>query len=412
MTTATVTIERHLAHLASIAGVEHVLLHCDSIHAAPANAEQIARILAYANENHLVVTPTGSGAKLGWGNPVAASICVSLERMTAVREHSWQDMTCTVEAGCSWGKLQSALAQHGQMIALDPLWPERCTVGGIVATNDSGSLRLKYGSLRDFVLGMTIVLADGTTAKTGGKVVKNVAGYDLHKLMTGSFGTLGIITEVIFRLYPMAEQARTWTASATEPAQLHEPLQALLDSQLVPVSVQIRATGDACWLDARIASRPECMAEMAAQLEKIFPGLSLAESGLAVWAGRQQVFDVAAAVVLKVSSLPSEICALIAELQQWAGAHGAEIAIAAQASGLMSVAITPADDAVAELIGTLRARLREKGGSVVALQLPDSLRERFDVWGCDSDALPLMREIKRRFDPNRILNRGRFVGEI
>ena len=101
-------------------------------------------------------------------------------------------MTCTVEAGCTWAAMQAALARHGQMVALDPLWPEKATVGGVVATNDSGCFRLKYGGLRDLIIGMTIVLADGTIAKTGGKVVKNVAGYDLHKLMTGAFGTLGV----------------------------------------------------------------------------------------------------------------------------------------------------------------------------------------------------------------------------
>ncbi len=412
MTTAAVTLEQGLAQLASIAGAEHTRIFGETIRVAPADAGQIARILTFANENSLAVTPTVSNTKLSWGNPVAPDILINLERMNAVREHSWQDMTCTVEAGCTWDKLQSTLAQHRQMIALDPLWPERSTVGGIVATNDSGSLRLKYGSLRDLVLGVTVVLADGTIAKSGGKVVKNVAGYDLHKLMTGSFGTLGIITEINFRLHPCEETTRTWTVSAPAPAQLKEPLRTLLDSQLALSSVQIRATGDACWLDVRIVSRPESGPKNVNRLEKIFGNLPLSESGPAVWTARQQIFDTPAATVLKISSLPTEICALIAEQQQWAGAHGAEIAIAAQAPGLMSVALAPAPGVVPDLIGALRMRLRENGGSVVALQFPDSLRGRFDVWGCDSNALPLMREIKRRFDPNRILNPGRFVGDI
>ena len=412
MTTATVTLERGLRHLASIAGAEHTRLCGQAIRVAPASAEEIARILAYANENGLAVTPTGSSARLGWGNPVASNILLSLERMTAVREHSWQDMTCTVEAGCPWGRLESAMAQHRQMIALDPLWPVRSTVGGIVATNDSGSLRLKYGSLRDFVLGMTVVLADGTIAKTGGKVVKNVAGYDLHKLLTGSFGTLGIIAEINFRLHPIEESARTWTGSAPTPAQLKEPLRGLRDSQLAPSSVQIRANRNACSLDVRISSRSECVPESVSRLEKIFGSLPLAESSPVVWTARQQIFDTPRAVVLKVSSLPTEICALIAVLEEWAGDQGAEIAIAAQASGQMSVALSSAPDSVPALIDALRVRLGDDGGSVVALQVPDSLRGVFDVWGCDSNALPLMREIKRRFDPNRILNPGRFVGDI
>src|SRR5581483_2200314 len=130
-------------------------------------------------------------------------ILLSLERMHRLREHTWEDMTCSVEAGCTWAAMQAELRRHGQMVALDPLCPERATIGGIIATNDSGGLRLKYGGLRDLIIGMTVVLADGTVAKTGGKVVKNVAGYDLHKLMTGSFGTLSVIAEVNFRLHPI-----------------------------------------------------------------------------------------------------------------------------------------------------------------------------------------------------------------
>ena len=151
------------------------------------------------------MVPWGGGTKQGWGYPVAPALVLEMHRLNVLREHTWQDMTCTVEAGCTWASLQSALAQHGQYVALDPLWPERATVGGIVATNDSGALRLRYGGLRDLIIGMTIVLADGTIAHTGGKVVKNVAGYDLHKLMIGAFGTLGVITSVNFRLHSMPQ---------------------------------------------------------------------------------------------------------------------------------------------------------------------------------------------------------------
>ena len=153
----------------------------------------------------------GGGTKQGWGYPVAPALVLEMQRLNVLREHTWQDMTCTVEAGCTWAALQSGLAEHGQYVALDPLWPEQATVGGIVATNDSGALRLKYGGLRDLIIGMTIVLADGTIARTGGKVVKNVAGYDLHKLMIGAFGTLGVITSVNFRLHPLPADARTWS---------------------------------------------------------------------------------------------------------------------------------------------------------------------------------------------------------
>ena len=207
-------------------GPEHLRLDEDegTIAVAPANAEQVSAILRFANENSLAVTPCGGGTKQDWGkaaNPALGStlipaLILETRRLDTLRDHTWQDMTATVEAGCRWSAMQSALARHGQFVALDPLWPDRATVGGIVAANDSGPLRLKYGSLRDLIIGMTIVLADGTIARTGGKVVKNVAGYDLHKLMTGAFGTLGIITEVTFRLHSVPRHTRSFTV--TSPA--------------------------------------------------------------------------------------------------------------------------------------------------------------------------------------------------
>src|SRR6201999_1394576 len=165
------------------------------------------------------------------------------------REHTWQDMTCSVEAGCTWASLQSALAQHGQFVALDPLWPERATVGGIVATNDSGSLRLKYGPLRDLIIGMTVVLADGTIAKTGGKVVKNVAGYDLHKLMTGAFGTLGVIAEVTFRVHALPTNVEYFSLVSLKPEPLANLLLQLIASQFSLHTLQLRIDADSFQLD-------------------------------------------------------------------------------------------------------------------------------------------------------------------
>lgn len=411
-TTTTLTQQECLAHLASIAGQEHTQLCGETVAVAAADAQQIAEILRFADANGIAVTAVGGGTKLGWGNPVEAGIRLDMKRMNTLREHPWQDMTCTVEAGCNWAEMQKELAQNRQTVALDPLWPELVTVGGVVAANDGGSLRLKYGGLRDLIIGMTIVLADGTIAKTGGKVVKNVAGYDLHKLMTGSFGTLGVITEVNFRLHPVEVHARTWTATATDAARFAEPLRGLLDSQMTPSAVQVRVREQECALDVRIAALPECMDDHAGRLQKLFGQIELSETSENVWQARQKLFAIEGAVVLKVSLLPSDVCPVTTELQQWAAREGAEISIVAQAPGLMAVALKSSPDAAIALIKHLRGRLHGSGGSVVAQQFPEALRDGLDVWGCDSNALPLMREIKRRFDPNRILNPGRFVGNI
>src|SRR5579863_7728206 len=183
--------------------------------AEPATEQELASVLRLTNNAGLSVIPRGGGTKLGWGNPPArADLILSTARLDKIIEHPWADLTVSVEAGCTIQKLQSALAQHGQRLALDPLWPAQATIGGVLSTNDSGSLRLRFGSLRDLIIGVTLALPDGTLASSGGKVVKNVAGYDLPKLATGALGTLGVITRAIFRLHPLPKSAKTFSCLA------------------------------------------------------------------------------------------------------------------------------------------------------------------------------------------------------
>jgi glycolate oxidase FAD binding subunit len=411
-TTAAITQEECNARLTGIVGAEHTSIAGEAIAVSPSDTRQIAEILRLADSSGIAVTPSGSGTKQGWGNPVEAGIRLDMGRMNTLREHAWQDMTCTVEAGCSWAVMQAELARHGQMVALDPLWPERATVGGIVSANDSGSLRLRYGGLRDLIIGMTVVLADGTIAKTGGKVVKNVAGYDLHKLMTGSFGTLGVISEVNFRLHPLETHAQTWTAFEPEPLGFERSLRGLLDSQLTPSSVQLRINAHQCALDVRVSAPAECMNEHITKLKQIIGSTELRPSDQAVWQSRQELHDSPGALVLKFSTRPSDLCKLATELMDWAAKKDAYISIAAQATGLATVALKSKPDEAKVLVELLRSRFRNSGCSVTALQIPNALRCTLDPWSCESNALPLMKEIKRRFDPNRILNPGRFVGNI
>ena len=412
-TSTALTREECRTMLVSIAGAECVGDVGDAVTIAASDSAQISEILRFASSNGISVTPIGSGSKQGWGNDVDAGIRLELSRMNKLREHAWQDMTCTVEAGCTWAAMQAELAKHGQMVALDPLWPERATVGGIVATNEGGCLRLKYGGLRDLIIGMTVVLADGTVAKTGGKVVKNVAGYDLHKLMTGSFGTLGVITEINFRLHPRETYRQTWIVEVRDPQQFKAPLRDLLDSQLTPPAVQLRSTAIGYEIGIAIAAPAECIGQHTDKLKKIVGGMELKQSDESVWQAREQLHNQHDDLVLKVSTLPSDICALATELHSWAG-NGADRALdfVAQANGVVTVAIRSKIDEAASLVKHLRQRLSGSGGSVVALQVPQALRGTFDIWGCESNALPLMKEIKRRFDPNRILNPGRFVDNI
>ena len=380
---------------------------------SPQTIEEVAAIARYANANKLAIEIAGAGTKRGWGNPVQAEIVLKTTGLAGVRHHSWQDLTATVGAGTPWAAMQRALAAHGQQVALDPLWPESATVGGIIATNDSGALRLKYGSLRDLIIGMTIVLADGTIARSGGKVVKNVAGYDLHKLMTGAFGTLGVVAEVTFRLHPIAAQTATWTmVSATaEPA--GELMLKILDSQLCAQAMQLRARGEQFALDVELAALPEVCTLQIEALE----GLAQSVTGKAgpsdsshlmranPFAAREQLFAAESGIVIKATMLPSSIATLSSDVVRLGG-----FAVT-QANGIMFARFP--EEAAAQALPSLYAYVDAAGdGSLTVLRAPRPLPDwAIPPWGQEK-VLPLMREIKRRFDPNQILNPGRFVRGI
>lgn len=185
-----------------------------------------------------------------------------------------------------------------------------------------------------------------------------------------------------------------------------------MDSQMTSSCVQLRASKEECALDIRIAAVPECFDEFDARIRDLFVGFEVTGSDPAGWRARQQIFDSDSESIMKVSAIPSELCAVIADLQQWAKAEGASLALVAQATGLVTVGISSALESILALVERLRARVEEFDGSVAALRVPDALRDKVEVWGMQSNSLPLMREIKHRFDPGRILNPGRFVGNI
>jgi glycolate oxidase FAD binding subunit len=387
--------------LAAIVGPEYVRGLGGAVAVAPGNTEEVAAVLRLAQENHLAVVECGGGTKQGWGYPVAPALVLEMHRLNTLREHTWQDMTCTVEAGCTWAAMQSGLAQHGQFVAVDPLWPDKATVGGIVATNDSGTLRQRYGGLRDLVIGMTIVLADGTIAHTGGKVVKNVAGYDLHKLMIGAFGTLGVVTSVNFRLHSIPRSAQSFTVSATSVESVGRVMLAMLHAQLSTVAIQLRGGVDGFDLDIQLASLPEVLETQAGALGVLAQGegVRLRAAADEVWNARQRQLD--ADVVCKGTMLPSEIARFAERVR---GLGGESVT---QAGGIM-IAGFPV--AAAGQLMELRRELEDAGGSLMVLKQP--AESKLDCWGTLPDSLPLMREIKRRFDPERILNPGRFLGGI
>jgi glycolate oxidase FAD binding subunit len=368
--------------------------------ASPRSTEEVAAIARYANAYRRPVEIVGAGTKRGWGNAVDAELLLETTRLSGVREHSWQDLTATVGAGTTWCAMQRVLAAHGQFVALDPLWPERATVGGVVATNDSGALRLRYGSLRDLIIGMTIVLADGTIAKSGGKVVKNVAGYDLHKLMTGAYGTLGVIAEVTFRLHPLPQYARTFTVRAEKARDVAPLIAAIRDSHLLTQALQVRRTiKDGTCLDVQLNAHPDARQDEVLGEMTAAAGCELHQAEEEVWSARERLEE-ESRIALKLTMAPADV------------AHFADVVSACggdsvtQSHGIMTAAL-PCGVTDALLQG-LRDEVEAKGGSVSLLGRYEGL----SPFGATVAALPLMREIKRRFDLNRVLNPGRFVGGI
>ena len=323
-------------------------------------------------------------------------------------------MTVTVGAGVTFAQLQSELSSHGQRLALDPLWPERATAGGVIATNDSGALRLRYGGIRDLIIGITVVLPDGTIAMSGGKVVKNVAGYDLPKLMSGALGTLGIITRAVFRLHPLPETTRTLSFSFPDCQMAGELMRAITDSAAVPTGLQMRtgAPGN-IEVDVRIDGSAAGVAAQTDTVCKLAGQNNFSEPEGDPWQAREQLWNAAASAgIFKLSVLPVQLGST-AEFVRKAFDRNVEWTLLMNSTGLAWLRVESGEDAhIAGFITSLRCFLARTGGTVVVLKASPALRYKVEIWGDAGTALPLMKRIKEQFDPRGIMNRGRFVGGI
>jgi glycolate dehydrogenase FAD-binding subunit len=385
----------------------------------PTNEQQIAAVLRFANDAGLAVIPRGGGTKLAWGNPPSrADVILSTARLDKIIEHPWADLTVSVEAGCTIQKLQTALALHGQRLALDPLWPAQATIGGILSTNDSGSLRLRFGALRDLIIGVTLALSDGTLASSGGKVVKNVAGYDLPKLVTGAYGTLAVITRAFFRLHPLPRFAKTFTCIARGfLPEARRLLLAIQDSKLAHSALQIRFIDQIAeaQLDILFEGTEAGIMAQVEQLKSLAAPALISEADPSVWNARQELYsaiklDESACALAKFSTLPSEITAAVGTLCGIAVTRVRCDAVA-QATGIVDVRLRGEAAAMSSVLSNFRAGLERNNGSLVIHNRPADMRP-LDAWGQATDALALMRAVKNQFDPKNTLNPGRFVAGI
>ncbi len=381
----------------------------------PRTEQELAEILRLSNEAGLAVIPRGGGTKLGWGNPPArADLILSTSRLVKIIEHAWADLTVSVEAGCTIQKLQETLAQHGQRLALDPLWPEKATIGGVLSTNDSGALRLRFGALRDLIIGATIALPDGTLASSGGKVVKNVAGYDLPKLVTGAFGTLGIITRAVFRLHPLPRNTRSFSIAAADAEATQRFVLAVQDSKLAHTCLQSHFSKDAPLVtDILFEGTPAGLAAQEAQLRNLSAPAIVAEAS-APWTAREELWafsDPEETAIAKISILPANLARTIEMVGRTSRNHPLRWRVLIYPTGLGWLRLEGQAGSLRNALKTLRGELQGQAGSLVALHNSDKMPE-FDAWGSAGDALPLMKAVKQQLDPGNTLNPGRFVGGI
>jgi len=344
---------------------------------------------------HDAMRPRGGGTKLGW-SPAGDGADLDTRGLNRILEHNEGDFTAVLEAGVPLVEAQAAFGAAGQMLALDPPLGEgdAATLGGVIATGDSGPLRHRYGGVRDLVVGVTVVLSDGTIAKSGGKVIKNVAGYDLAKLFAGSFGTLGLIARVALRLHPSPARTATITATTDDPVALAGAAGRLAALPLEADSL------DASWhegvgrLDVRFGGTTAIERAQTAR-EHVGLDTEIDEDDVERWAALRdrQRGD----VVVKVSGRPSDLPTLIRALPA-----GASL-VSRAALGLAWVSL-PEPAAVAGLREAMAPR---------ACTVLDGATRVTDPWPeVDPGVLAVMRRVKQRFDPAGAFRPGTFVGGL
>ncbi len=402
----------------------------------PGSVEEVAAALAYANRAELKVIPRGGGTQLAFGFPPSgADLVLSLARLQSVLDYVPHDQTVNVQAGMCLTDLQATLATAGQRLALDPVLASEATIGGVVATNASGARRLRYGGVRDQIIGVRIATADGVLAKGGGKVVKNVAGYDLPKLFTGSLGTLGVIVSATFRVYPLPVVSRTVTLQAADPGPLGELALRTVASPLVPTIIDIlgpTAPDGGFTLAVRFESGVErAVVEQARALRELSGELGRqatileGEAETDFWRQADATLgptspptssaaeggDVGGAL-LKTSLVLTAVAPWLAGLRAEADRRGLAVQSRAHAGhGTVYTRLAGDEAELLASIEALRTAALDARGSLVVQEAPPDLLRQVDVWG-PSAALGVMRRVKERFDPNGTLNPGRFVGHI
>jgi glycolate oxidase FAD binding subunit len=410
----------------------------------PGDIEQVAAVLALAHREELAVVPWGGGTTMAMGHPPERlDLVLSLARLNRLLEHEPADLTASVQAGITVDALQMHLGSRRQWWPIDPPLPATATVGGVLATNASGPKRLLYGTARDLLIGITVVHADGGISKAGGKVTKNVTGYDMMKLYIGSLGTLAVIAEATLKLRPVPlNQEVTWSTFASREAAAQTAQRVLTDGVL-PNAVELVNPPVTTWLCQRLDA-PDGRAgwslligidgpepAVARQRHQI-DARSRAGGATAGWAGpddgrlwqalqgrfRPDVGAQMGRVIFRVGTVRTHVGAILDQLTQLGSRLHAPAELCARfGNGLVygGLLLPESGEEPAELIEMLtevREDLATRRGYLVVESAPPSFKTRFDSWGEVGPQVGVMTGLKRAFDPRRVLNPGRFVHHL
>ncbi len=421
--------------------------HVPAVVVRPADAEQVAEVLARAAEVEATVVPWGNGTRQSIGYPPSrCDLALSLERLNRVVAYDPADLTVTVEAGISHAALRSTLAASGQMLPLDVPLPALATVGGTLATSLAGLRRGRYGAPRDLTLGLRVADATGTLLKAGGRVVKNVTGYDMTKLYLGSLGTLAVIVEASLKLVPLPETEQTLVCIYSTPAdalaaarQLDAlalrpaALTVLHAGALQPLAVRAPTARQVVLLAARFPGESAAVRRAVADARDLLMASHVIASELLADSAQQEFWSEAddalqmrsptkPEALIRVSALPMECEVVLSTAQALADEHALDLLWLADAIAgscwlrLRSPESAEATDAATvefgEALRRIHTALAFRWRNAVIFSCAPELKADLALWGADPSALDLMREVKRRFDPKHLLNPGRFVGGI
>ena len=376
--------------------------------ATPSSSAELAAVLACANEHGAAIIPWGAGSGMMLGNvPERYDLALTTARLDRVLEYEPADLVVTVEAGLTLAKLQAMLNEQGQFLPIDG--PPQATIGGLLAVGHGGASQYAYGRPRDWLLGCRIALVDGTIVHTGGRVVKNVAGYDLSRMMVGSLGTLGVIVEVSLKVAPLPAREETLLAEHTDVIEACEAVRAAAKRGLAlraACAVENKAT---YWLSGAESAVERTRRELAAT-DATFDRMD-ADAAAQYWNALEARDE--SALEIRIAVPPSKVSVSLSQLEALSNSLGLGTELVAYPTlGMLVASFSEADvDACANFVQQSRQSAVDVRGSLIVTRASVDLKARLDVWG-ESPALALMRSFKHEFDPKSVLNPGRYVGAI